>query len=229
MSTAFLNLPAHPIWQLRQVVTVDNDFHIVQRLIFGSRASPRIWCSLSTLLCWIALHKFGIRGLLVYMDDFFGWDFGEPDHFLLFDGEMRPYRQVRLLIFWNYILCLWEGKKQLAGQLLKIIGFWGNVIDFTISMPPNVVSDATEAIDNFLSPPDRKVRLRDWQRLAGHLNWILNVVPWGCPALTELYRKIAGKTNPNATVYINREVTSDLCWFKSVLSKAIGVRFMDQG
>ena len=91
MSSAFLNLPAHPIWQLHQVVTVDNDFHIVRRLVFGSRASLRIWCSLSALLCWIALHKFGIQGLLVYMDDFFGWDFGEPDRLLLFEGELQPY------------------------------------------------------------------------------------------------------------------------------------------
>lgn len=33
VSKAFLNLPAHPIWQLHQVVTVDGRFHIVRRLI----------------------------------------------------------------------------------------------------------------------------------------------------------------------------------------------------
>ncbi|WP_410961280.1 hypothetical protein, partial [Salmonella sp. SAL4457] len=30
-------------------------------------------------------------------------------------------------------------------------------------------------------------------------------------------------------VYINRQVTSDLSWFKAILPKAIGVRFVDQG
>ena len=47
--------------------------------------------------------------------------------------------------------------------------------------------------------------------------------------LTEIYQKIAGKTNPNATVYINQQVTSDLSWFKVILPKAIGVHFVDQG
>lgn len=34
VSSAFLNLPAHPIWQLRQVVTVDGILCIVRRLVF---------------------------------------------------------------------------------------------------------------------------------------------------------------------------------------------------
>ncbi|KAM5532491.1 hypothetical protein V8D89_013844, partial [Ganoderma adspersum] len=139
VSTAFLNLPAHPIWQLRQVVTVDDNFHIVQRLVFGSRASPRIWCSVSALLCWIAIHKYNIRGLVVYMDDFFGWDFSDPEHLLFFHGRLWPSRQVRLLIFWAYIMCPFDDPKQLDGRLLKIIGFWNDVINFTISMPPSYI------------------------------------------------------------------------------------------
>src|SRR5271169_5374970 len=77
VATAFLNLPAHPIWQLRQVVTVDQELTIVHRLVFGNRASPRIWCAVSGLLCWIAIHKLGIHTLKVYMDDFFGVDFAD--------------------------------------------------------------------------------------------------------------------------------------------------------
>ncbi|KAM5540367.1 hypothetical protein V8D89_005825 [Ganoderma adspersum] len=229
VSTAFLNLPAHPVWQLRQVVTVDDDFHIVRRLVFGSRASPRIWCSVSALLCWIAIHKYNIRGLVVYMDDFFGWDFSDPAHLLFFHGRLRPSRQVRLLLFWAYVMCPFDDPKQLDGRLLKIIGFWNDVVNFTISMPPSVVDAAVEAINRFLSSPDRKARLRDWQRLAGHLNWILNVIPWGRPALTEMYRKTANKINPNAWVFLNREVTSDLIWFRDILPSAIGVRLIDQG
>ena len=149
VSTAFLNLPAHPIWQLRQVVTVDNDFHIVRQLVFSSRASPRIWCSVSALLCWIAIHKYNIRGLVIYMDDFFGWDFN--DHLLFFRGRLRPSRQVRLLIFWAYVMCPFDDPKQLDGRRLKIIGFWNDVVSFTISMPPSIVEAAVEAINQFLS------------------------------------------------------------------------------
>ena len=36
VATAFLNLPAHPIWQLQQVVSIDSKRYIVQRLVFGN-------------------------------------------------------------------------------------------------------------------------------------------------------------------------------------------------
>ena len=37
---AFLNLPAHPIYQLRQVVDIDGTLQLIHRLVFGNQASP---------------------------------------------------------------------------------------------------------------------------------------------------------------------------------------------
>jgi hypothetical protein len=37
--SAFLNLPAHPLWQMQQVVIVDGSNYIVCRLVFGNRGS----------------------------------------------------------------------------------------------------------------------------------------------------------------------------------------------
>lgn len=34
ITSAFLNLPAHPFWQIRQIVQVDGIFHVVFHLIF---------------------------------------------------------------------------------------------------------------------------------------------------------------------------------------------------
>ncbi|KDQ58415.1 hypothetical protein JAAARDRAFT_34207 [Jaapia argillacea MUCL 33604] len=45
VSSAFLNLPVHPLRQLRQIVCVDGHFYTVGRLVFGNRASPRLWCA----------------------------------------------------------------------------------------------------------------------------------------------------------------------------------------
>jgi hypothetical protein len=75
VASTFLNLPAHPIWQIRQVVIVDGKLQIVRRLVFGNRASPRVRCVISRLLCWIAIQKFSIPDLYIYMDDFYGWDY----------------------------------------------------------------------------------------------------------------------------------------------------------
>ena len=35
IASAFLNLPAHPLWQIRQIVIVDGKGHVVRRLVFG--------------------------------------------------------------------------------------------------------------------------------------------------------------------------------------------------
>jgi hypothetical protein len=40
VASAFLNLPAHPIFQLHQVVRIDGKLFIVRRLVFGNRTSP---------------------------------------------------------------------------------------------------------------------------------------------------------------------------------------------
>ena len=77
VASAFLNLPAHPIFQLRQVVRIEGKLFIVRQLVFGNRASPRCWCAVSGLLCWLGVRKLGILGLHVYMDDFFGWDYAD--------------------------------------------------------------------------------------------------------------------------------------------------------
>ncbi|KAF8801342.1 hypothetical protein BYT27DRAFT_7310527 [Phlegmacium glaucopus] len=99
VTSAFLNLPAHPIWQLRQVVLVDNRKFIVCCLVFGNRASPRCWCALSALICWIGERKLDIIGLHVYMDDYFGWDYAS--NLIFFRGDNRPKRQVQLLLLWE--------------------------------------------------------------------------------------------------------------------------------
>lgn len=227
VASAFLNLPAHPIWQLRQVVIVNGKLHIVRRLVFGNRASPRIWCSVSGLLCWIAIHKFGIVGIYVYMDDFYGWDFDED--LIYFHGHFRPRRQVRLLQFWESISCPFDDKKQTHGPVIKIIGFWVDIQSGSISLSPNSISEILSRISDFLSSPGRNPILRDWQRLSGHLNWMLNVLPWGRPAMTELYRKMSGKSQSFRRLFINAEVKHDLLWLASIIPQSIGIRFVDTG
>jgi hypothetical protein len=65
--------------------------------------------------------------------------------------------------------------------------------------------------------------------LAGHLNWLLNVLPWGRPALSELYRKTAGKLHNHAKIYLNATVINDLNWLARTIPHSIGIRFVDTG
>lgn len=212
---------------LRQVVVVDGVFYIVRRLVFGNRMSPRAWCAVSSLFAWIVSVVFRIEDVHDYMDDFWGWD--EEGNTVFFHGRLRPVRQVYLLLFWDMIRCPYDDIKQLDGSPLKIIGFWVDINLGAISIPPSSVEHAVEAITKFIATPSRKLALREWSHLAGYLNWILNVFPWGRPALTEMYRKMAGKTHTYASIFLNREVIADLVWFKDLMPRAIGVSFADNG
>jgi hypothetical protein len=227
VASAFLNLPAHPLWQMRQIVIVDGLGHVVRRLVFGNRGSPRAWCSVSGLLCWLAVRKFKILGLHVYMDDFFGWDFS--DNCIWFHNQLRPRRQVQLLLLWDFISCPYEDKKQEHGNNLKIIGFWVDSLVGSISLSPDSIQDIISKIKQFINTCDRQPPLRDWLKLAGHLNWMLNVLPWGRPALTELYRKTAGKVHSCAKIYLNATVIDNLSWLATTIPDSIGVRFVDAG
>ena len=225
--TAFLNLPAHPIFQLRQVVRIEGKLFIVRCLVFGNRASPRCWCAVSGLLCWLGVQKLGIVGLHVYMDDFFGWD--HADNLVWYRGKLRPRHQVQFLLLWESISCPFEDRKQEHGETLKIIGFWVDINTGSIALAPSAISDIVTKIDSFLTAPGRSPTLRAWQRLGGHLNWMLNVLPWGRPALTELYRKISGKSWSHRGIPINAAVTADLTWLKNVIPSSIGIHFTDVG
>jgi hypothetical protein len=227
VAKAFLNLPAHPVWQLRQFVCVDGQYYCVRRLVFGNRASPRIWCAVSGLICWIATKRLDITDLHVYMDDFFGWDFA--DSLIPFRGALRPQRQVQLLLLWEAISCPFDNEKQLSGPQLKIIGFHLDIDTGTISLNPQSIKSIVSQINHFLNTPGRRVALRHWLQIAGSVNWLLNVLPWGKPSLSEVYRKISGKTHMDSGVFINAEVRDSLTWLKDVIPDAIGVRFTNHG
>lgn len=162
----------------------------------------------------------------VNMDDFFGWDFA--DNLIWYHGQLRPQRQVILLRFWESISCPFEDKKQEHGSILKIIGFYVDINRGSISLSPDSIEGIINKLQSFLDSPDRKARLQEWQRLGGHLNWLLNVLPWGRPALSELYRKMSGKMG-NPWIFLNATVRSDLTWLQSTIPKSIGIRFVDSG
>lgn len=165
---------------------------------------------MSALICWIGERKLNILGLHVYMDGFFGWDLAS--NMVYFRGRLRPKCQVLLLLFWESIRCPYDLGKQDHGSPLKIIGFWIDINLRIISLSPESVDIIVSKINSFLSVASRQQPLREWQRLAGHLNWLLNFLPWGRPALSELYRKISGKSRPLAKIFINATVISNLRW-----------------
>jgi hypothetical protein len=56
---------------------------------------------------------------------------------------------------------------------------------------------------------------------------MLNVLPWGRPALTELYRKTAGKAHSCTKIYLNATIIDNLTWLATTILNSIRVHFVD--
>ena len=75
IADAYRNLPISPLWQIKQIVTVDNERYVDRNLCFGSTSSPGIFISFNSLVAWIAKYVKLIRYLSGYMDDSSGCNF----------------------------------------------------------------------------------------------------------------------------------------------------------
>ncbi|KZT42580.1 DNA/RNA polymerase, partial [Sistotremastrum suecicum HHB10207 ss-3] len=226
VASAFRLIPMHPLWQIRQVIKIDETYHVDRCMVFGNRAAPRIWCTIAGLLAWIGIYKRKIRILQHYMDDY--WSIERNDLLIPYRsyGDLRPHTQVQFLSLLDYCGFPHEQRKQIYGTSLLIIGFIVDTNAMTITMPPESKTDLIAAIEAFRLAPSRMHPLRDWQRLLGWMNWALNVYPLARPALQSSYEKIAGKSHQHAMIYLNAAVKQDLTWFADYIASSSGINLI---
>ncbi|KAG2148201.1 uncharacterized protein EDB93DRAFT_1085024 [Suillus bovinus] len=169
------------------------------------------------LVIWIAIFKILIHFLYIYINDSFS--FKDKHSLELYSPYQKvlPSNLVKLLRLWDAIGLPHEEKKQVLGLELPIIGF---------DVDPNLMRECMS--------PDSRTRLiqelsdfaqRDFQRLAGWLNWALNVYPLLQPGLSALYAKTSGKLVSKALLWVNRDVVRELSWVINHLRAAEGIFF----
>lgn len=73
------------------------------------------------------------------------------------------------------------------------------------------------------TPGSTRRTLREFQKLAGWINWSFNVLPLLKPALSNIYAKIGGKSEAHAKIFISKAVVRDLDWFTSHVRISDGV------
>ncbi|KAI5980622.1 hypothetical protein EDD15DRAFT_2129687, partial [Pisolithus albus] len=161
----------------------------------------------------------------LYVDDSFGF---APE------SSVRPYAPyskslpgplVAILTLWDSLGIPHEEKKQLFGLVLPVIGF---EVDPNLMKVQMSLDSRTLLLDHLQSFACKGARrsLRDFQRLAGYLNWALNVYPMLRPGLSALYAKTAGKTLQGALLWVNRDIVRELQWFASHVASLEGVFFL---
>jgi len=230
VAEAYRLLPMHPLWQIKQIVTIDGERDVDRNNCFGGRGSPGIYISFNGLVTWIARKIKLIEDLWTYMDDSFGID--EEENLVWYHKyeKYMPMNQVKLLSLWDELGIPHQPHKQLFGTTLTVIGIYVNANSLTFTLPKQALDELLQEIEDFAFWSERKHgaswSLRRWQRLAGWMNWSFNVFPLLKPALNRLYPKIAGKDRPLTKIWVNNAVREDLNWATHHMRASLGINLL---
>jgi hypothetical protein len=229
VAMAYRRLILHPLWQLKQIVTVDGERHVDRCTSFGNRGSSRSYTSFMGLVIWIAIFIKRLSDMFSYMDDSFSFD---VDGNVLWYEPYRcyyPAKQVKLLKLWDEIGLPHEKAKQEYGRQLRITGFLVDPNEMRVTMDDEDRSKLIQHVSDFIQTASGGTRrsLREFQQLAGWINWSLNVYPLLKPALSNVYDKISGKSQPHALIFVSKAVTDDLSWFISHVESSYGIRVFE--
>ena len=224
VSEAYRQMPMHPLWQIKQIVSFQGRRYVDRRNVFRGRASQRIYHSFMSLVIWIAIFKTLIRFLYIYVDDSFSFEDKRELEFYAPYKKLLPSSLVKLLRLWDAIGLPHEEQKQVYAVELPIIGFEVDPNLMRARMSDDSHTKLIQALLDFAQKGTRR-SLRDFQRLVGWMNWALNVYPLLRPGLSALYAKTAGKLESHAKIWVNRDVVRELTWVVHHLLSADGVFF----
>ena len=231
ISDAYRNLPMHPLWQIKQINTIQGHHHVDRRNCFGGKGSGSLFISVNALVTWIGKHEYNIHDLATYSDDSFGIEFAKNLSFYEPYQRLMPTSQVTLLNLWDNLGIPHKEKKQVSGKNLTIIGIDVDTNNLTLTLPHESKSDLIAQLNDFTRTPqgsDVKYALKDFQRLAGWFNWALNVYSLLRPALSNVYAKMTHSKpdKPLTKLYVNNAIRSDLLWAVDHLSRLPGTRVL---
>jgi len=176
------------------------------------------------LVAWIGIYIYMIEDLLHYMDDAFSYDMDPVLKFYPPHNTHYPSKQCRLLNLWDDIGLPHEQWKQIFGQCIEIIRFLVNPVQMSFTMSPELKEALIIGIRLFIDTTSvHHHQLVEWQRLLGWINWGLNTFPLLKLGLQSLYAKIRGKSHAHASIYLNKQVISDLHWVADTMEMSTGL------
>jgi hypothetical protein len=222
MKAAYRQMPLHFLWQIKQIITFGDHRRVDRSACFGNRGSQIIFMAFMGLVTWIAIYVLSIAHLKDYVDDAFSFEREGELTFYPPHNTSYPTKQTRLLRLWDELGIPHDKEKQEFGPVLRIIGFEVDPNAMTVSMDIDARRDLIELIRVF-AVAGKKRTLKEFQRIAGHVNWALNVFPLLRPGLSAVYSKTAGKDRDLATLRVNAAVVSELIWVARRVEFSSGV------
>jgi hypothetical protein len=209
VKSAYRQLPMHPLWQIKQVVSVDGQRHVDRCNTFGNRGGGWNWDAVASLVNWIGTEKKKIPNLLGYVDDNFGWEFeGNTQYYKPYRKHL-PANQTRLLKLWDELRIPHDEDKQLSGPSLPILGYEVDANAMTVKVPEEKKAKVIKLLRN-CAHEGKFYTLKDLQSVAGSASNILTLYPRLRPGLRGLFDEIAGREGPNTKLMITKPIARSL-------------------
>jgi hypothetical protein len=210
----------HLLWQVRQGVRILGKLVIDRVNVFGGSASPAIFISVHALVAWIAKHERLIDDL-IYVDDLFGVEEEGQNVWYEPYKQHLPRQQARLLELWDELGIPHKQAKKIHGGCLPILGIEVDVNKLTLLLTKEAREQLEKELEEWSQQGIRR-RVKEWQGVAGWLNWALNVYPLLRPALNSIYAKLKGKEQ-NMKIWTNNAIREDLEWAKEKVKESDGI------
>jgi hypothetical protein len=183
------------------VETSRGELHVDRVNVFGGSSSGPIFISVNSLVAWVAKHEREIDDL-VYVDNSFGVEVAGRVLCYQPYGENYPAQQTQLLELWpgDEIGIPHKQKKQVYGTQLAILGINVDVEHLTFTLPEEAKDRLVKELTEWSQKGVRR-KVKEWQQLAGWVNWVLNVYPLLRLSLNNVYSKLKGKGSVGKQCY----------------------------
>ena len=217
----------HPLWQIKQAVPVDGQYHIDRCNTFGNRAGGWNWDSFISLVNWIGTEKKGISDLLGYVDDNFGWEFEENKQYYKPYKKYVPTKQAQLLKLWDELGIPHDEDKQLSGPSLRILGYDVDANAMTVNLPDDKKAKVVQQLRSH-AHVGKPYTIKELQSVAGSVGSSLSLYPRLRPGLSVLFDEMAVQKPGTTKLKVTKDVARTLSELANYLEDAPPVRIQQQ-
>jgi len=219
VKSAYRQLPMHPLWQIKQAIPIDGQYHIDRCNTFGNRGGGWNWDSINSSVNWIATAKKGVSGLLGYVDDNFGWEFERNKKFYRPYNKHLPTKQARLLELWDELGIPHDEEKQLSGPSLPILGYHVDANAMTVKVPDEKKAKVIELLRSN-AHAGKPYTLNELQSVAGSVGSALSLYPRLRPGLRVLFDEMAAQEGGTTKLRVTKPVARSLSSLADFLEHA---------
>jgi len=222
IAEAYRILPMHPLWQIKQINTIEGKRYVDRCNTSGGSASGALFIAVNSLVAWIAKRIKGASYLGNYVDD--SSSCGLADDTVFYEPYQRsfPRDQVILLSLWDELGIPHKEKKQVYGSPLTVIGINVDANNLSFTLPDEAKVRLMEEL-KWWCRSGGKERLRRWFQMGSWFNWALNAYPLLQPALNNFYLKLKGRRDSPALIWVNKSIQDDFAWAMRILENSTAV------